>query len=93
MWPKLLVVEEKNISDLYFLINSSEELERISEKIIRHRLNYDLYCCESDINDAYIAFENQTCWKFLKTRSGYGYEYEKVELTEFNNESWFTNNQ
>lgn len=94
MWPKLLVVEEKSVPNLYFLIDDSQTLERISEKIIRYRLSYNFYCCdENDISDAHAALENQACWKFLKTRSNRGYEYEKVELTEFNNESWFINNQ
>lgn len=91
MWPKLLIVQNENFPDYHFLITSSEELEKISEKIIRYRLSYDFYCCDGDVNDAYTAFENEACWKFLRTRSKHGYEYERVELKEFNNESCLIN--
>lgn len=91
MWPKLLVVEEQDVPNLNFIINNPQELEQVSEKIIRYRLSYDFYCEDDDINNAHAALKDRACWKFLKTRSKYGYEYERVELKEFNNESCLIN--
>ena len=79
---KIIVLESKH-SDYYFMVNTPEELELSSRKIMKMHLEMGYY--EDSISEKVKKYlENPTgkAWSFIRNRSFDGYEYERVSLEE-----------
>lgn len=81
--PVFLIVKEKH-GDRYFLINSKEDIEKNSLKILKERIEYWYTDIDKAIAEAIIERENgKAAYYFLEERSNG--QYEDMSLSKFEN--------
>lgn len=84
-FPVFLIFKEKH-GDRHFLVNSKEDVEKISLKILKERIEYWYSDIDKAIAEAIIEKENgKAAYYFLEERSNG--QYEDMRLSTFENYS------